>query len=151
MSLPAMSRRLVRWGRLKPSYTGQMCVTPSPESTTTPVRRPKTQNKSPQLHWSKLFVSIIHLVNKQQPGTHANLIPTAHSLVLNSGEKQSLYRFVSSWKFGGATSKAPVSSYPERRESAQPEWRYRRLQTGRSQTSPVECRTELNMIWSASL
>lgn len=46
MSLPAMSRRLVRWGRLKPSYTGQMCVTPSPESTTTPVRRPETQTHS---------------------------------------------------------------------------------------------------------
>lgn len=49
MSLPAMSRRLVRWGRLKPSYTGQMCVTPSPESTTTPVRRPKTHAHTLQL------------------------------------------------------------------------------------------------------
>lgn len=40
MSLPAMSSRRVRWGREKPSYTGQMWVTPSPESTTTPVRSP---------------------------------------------------------------------------------------------------------------
>lgn len=43
MSLPAMSRRRVRWGREKPSYTGQMCVTPSPESTTTPVSSPETK------------------------------------------------------------------------------------------------------------
>ena len=34
-----MSRRLVRWGRANPSYTGQMCVTPSPLSTTTPTQR----------------------------------------------------------------------------------------------------------------
>ncbi len=40
MSRPAMSRRRVRWGREKPSYTGQIWVTPSPESTTTPVSRP---------------------------------------------------------------------------------------------------------------
>lgn len=40
MSLPAISSLRVRWGRENPSYTGQMCVTPSPESTTTPVNRP---------------------------------------------------------------------------------------------------------------
>ena len=44
MSRPAMSSRLVRCGRAKPSYTGQICVTPSPESTTTPVRRPGKQH-----------------------------------------------------------------------------------------------------------
>lgn len=42
MSRPAISSRLVRWGRENPSYTGQMWVTPSPESTTTPVSRPMT-------------------------------------------------------------------------------------------------------------
>ena len=40
ISRPAMSKRLVRWGKENPSYTGQICVTPSPESTTTPVNRP---------------------------------------------------------------------------------------------------------------
>ena len=43
ISLPAISSRLVRWGRAKPSYTGQICVTPSPESTTTPVSKPVTK------------------------------------------------------------------------------------------------------------
>ena len=46
MSLPAISSRLVRCGRAKPSYTGQICVTPSPESTTTPVKRPAGGDKS---------------------------------------------------------------------------------------------------------
>ncbi|KAF3837206.1 hypothetical protein F7725_004670 [Dissostichus mawsoni] len=36
MSRPAMSSLRVRWGKEKPSYTGQMWVTPSPESRTTP-------------------------------------------------------------------------------------------------------------------
>lgn len=40
MSRPAMSSLRVRWGKEKPSYTGQMWVTPSPESTTTPVSKP---------------------------------------------------------------------------------------------------------------
>lgn len=40
MSRPAMSNLRVRWGKEKPSYTGQMWVTPSPESTTTPVSKP---------------------------------------------------------------------------------------------------------------
>ena len=40
ISLPAMSNLLVRCGKANPSYTGQMWVTPSPESTTTPVKRP---------------------------------------------------------------------------------------------------------------
>lgn len=44
ISLPAISRRRVRCGSAKPSYTGQICVTPSPESTTTPVIKPATQN-----------------------------------------------------------------------------------------------------------
>jgi hypothetical protein len=38
LPLPAISIRLVRCGRAKPSYTGQICVTPSPESTTTPIK-----------------------------------------------------------------------------------------------------------------
>ena len=45
MSRPAMSKRRVKWGSAKPSYTGQMCVTPSPESTTTPVSKPTTKNR----------------------------------------------------------------------------------------------------------
>lgn len=40
ISLPAMSKRRVRWGSENPSNTGQMWVTPSPESTTTPVCKP---------------------------------------------------------------------------------------------------------------
>lgn len=46
MSLPAMSSLRVKWGREKPSYTGQMWVTPSPESTTTPVNRPEYQSNT---------------------------------------------------------------------------------------------------------
>lgn len=46
MSRPAISNLLVRWGNEKPSYTGQKWVTPSPESTTTPVTRPATINVS---------------------------------------------------------------------------------------------------------
>ncbi len=48
MSLPAMSNLRVRCGRAKPSYTGHIWVTPSPESITTPVSKPyrgKKQNK----------------------------------------------------------------------------------------------------------
>ena len=45
MSLPATSRRLVKCGREKPSYTGQMWVTPSPLSMTIPVKRPKRERK----------------------------------------------------------------------------------------------------------
>ena len=41
MSLPAISKRLVRCGRANPSNTGHIWVTPSPESTTTPVSNPK--------------------------------------------------------------------------------------------------------------
>ena len=37
---PATSSRLILSGSAKPSYTGTMCVTPSPESTTTPVSSP---------------------------------------------------------------------------------------------------------------
>ena len=40
-----MSNLLVKCGRAKPSYTGQICVTPSPESTTTPVISPETNKK----------------------------------------------------------------------------------------------------------
>ena len=40
MSLPATSRRLVRCGNEKPSKTGQIWVTPSPESNTTPDCKP---------------------------------------------------------------------------------------------------------------
>lgn len=44
-SRPATSRRLVRCGSAKPSYTGTMCVTPSPESTTTPDWRPARRGR----------------------------------------------------------------------------------------------------------
>ncbi len=40
MLRPAMFIRRVRCGRETPSHTGIICVTPSPESTTTPVMRP---------------------------------------------------------------------------------------------------------------
>ena len=40
MSRPATSILRVRWGRENPSYTGQMCVTPSPLSITIPVSSP---------------------------------------------------------------------------------------------------------------
>lgn len=48
MSRPAMSSLRVRWGKEKPSYTGQMWVTPSPESTTTPVSKPGDRMDSQQ-------------------------------------------------------------------------------------------------------
>jgi len=41
MSRPAMSIRRIACGIAKPSYTGTECVTPSPESMTTPVVRPE--------------------------------------------------------------------------------------------------------------
>ncbi len=53
ISLPAMSNLRVKCGRANPSNTGQICVTPSPESTTTPVRRPE--------------ISQSHLLNSQCP------------------------------------------------------------------------------------
>src|SRR5882762_6136292 len=49
-----MSRRRVKWGRANPSYTGTICVTPSPESTTTPVVRPVSPiNNNPDTEQSR--------------------------------------------------------------------------------------------------
>lgn len=39
-SLPAMSLRITEWGSANPSKIGTECVTPSPESSTTPVVLP---------------------------------------------------------------------------------------------------------------
>ena len=41
-----MSKRRVKCGSAKPSYTGHICVTPSPESTTTPVNKPEQTKKT---------------------------------------------------------------------------------------------------------
>lgn len=67
MSRPAMSSLRVRWGKEKPSYTGQMWVTPSPESTTTPVSKPIHANET--LQWSMDPSLISKNVDKSRAGT----------------------------------------------------------------------------------
>lgn len=52
-----MSKRLVKCGSANPSYTGHICVTPSPESMTTPVSKPKEENKTKYQVLITLFLS----------------------------------------------------------------------------------------------
>lgn len=56
-SRPATSDLIMLWGMAKPSYIGTACVTPSPESSTTPVVFPVAYLQ-PKVHLeSKIFKS----------------------------------------------------------------------------------------------
>lgn len=67
ISLPAISSLLVRWGREKPSYTGQIWVTPSPESTTTPVNKPAQEPEGLESRFRKIKARKISNVAKMPP------------------------------------------------------------------------------------
>ena len=83
ISRPAMSSLRVRWGRAKPSYTGQIWVTPSPESITTPVNNPKKKNRKITVDSLQAPLQYRHLskTDTHRVGSCLSLLPLFGPLV----------------------------------------------------------------------
>lgn len=124
MSRPAMSNLRVRWGKEKPSYTGQMWVTPSPESTTTPVSKPVDGIDSQK--------SILWHISSCESILEARLKRYYTSLSVTTPQDQKVKT-----NKGFNPLHWVLMSYPEHTEWAQPELPHKSLGTGTSQTWPL--------------